>query len=87
LVGPDLKGNLAGPAALAAQLNGKGVRKRIAYSAGAQLGIYAMGTDLNLANSCELQNLKEHFYQTGSFQDFFSGLATSPGFVARDPGN
>ena len=87
VVGPDLKGPIAGPAALAAQLNGKGVRKRVAYSAGAQLGIYVMGSDLNLANSCELRDLKEHFYQTGSFQDFYSGLATSPGFVTRDPGN
>jgi hypothetical protein len=86
LVGADLKGTLAGPAALAAQLGADGVRKRVAYSAGAHLILFVMGTDSNLANSCELKDVKEHFYQTGSFKDFFTGVATSPGFVNRDPG-
>jgi hypothetical protein len=86
LVGADLKGDLAGPAALAAQLGSINVRKRVAYSAGAHLVMFLLGTDSNLSNSCELKDVKEHFYQTSSFKDFFSGIATSPGFITRDPG-
>ncbi len=85
-VGADLKGSLSGAAALAKLLNGQYVRRRIAYSGGAHLVMFVMGTDSNLQNSCELQNVKEHFYQTGSFKDFYSGLVTSPGFLTRDPG-
>jgi hypothetical protein len=85
-VGPDLKGTLADPAALAAQLNGAGIRRRVAYSGGSYISTYMLGTDANQANSCELQNIKEQFYQAGSFKDFFRALATSPGFVTRDPG-
>jgi Protein of unknown function (DUF1592)/Protein of unknown function (DUF1595)/Protein of unknown function (DUF1588) len=86
LVGADLKGPLAGPDALAAELNGADVRRRVAYSAGAHLALFVMGTDANLPNSCELQTVKENFYKSGSFKDFYSGLATSSGFVTRDPG-
>jgi len=85
-VGPDLKGTLADPAALATQLNGTGIRKRIAYAAGSYLSTYTLGTDANVPNSCELQNIKEQLYQAGSFKDFYKALATSPGFVTRDPG-
>jgi hypothetical protein len=86
LVGSDMKGPLASAAALAALLNSDGVRRRVAYSGGSHLALFTMGTDSNLINSCELQAVKEHFYQTGSFTDFYSGLVTSPGFVTRDPG-
>jgi hypothetical protein len=86
IVGADLKGPLAGPAALATELAGDGVRRRVAYSAGAHLALFLMGSDANLANSCELKDVKEHFYQTGSFKEFYSAMATSPGFITRDPG-
>jgi hypothetical protein len=86
LVGEDLKGDLAGPAALAAQLAADGVRRRVAYSAGAHLVMFLLGTDSNLSNSCELKDVKENFFKTGSFTNFFSGVALSPGFINRDPG-
>jgi hypothetical protein len=85
-VGADLKGPLAGPEALAALLNNPDVRRRVAYSAGAHLAMFMLGTDANLPNTCELQGVKEAFWKSGSFKDFYSGLATSPGFVTRDPG-
>jgi hypothetical protein len=85
-VGPDLKGLLADTAALARQLNSAAVRRRIAYSAAKNLTLYVMGHDASRENSCALQNVKEEFYQTGSFTAFFKSLLTSPGFSTRDPG-
>jgi hypothetical protein len=85
LVGPDLKGKLADPAALARQLKSDGVRKRVAYAAGRTLVMYAMGYDSNVQNPCALRDVKEHFYQTGSFTTFFKDLVIAPGFAQRVP--
>jgi hypothetical protein len=85
-VGSDLKGPLADSLALAKLLNSDGVRRRVAYAAAKVLTIYAMGHDAGVENSCALQTVKENFYKSGSFKSFYRDLATSTGFVARDPG-
>jgi hypothetical protein len=85
-VGPDLKGPLTDVIALAQKLSTDGPNKRVAYCAGKKLAIFALGTDPNALNSCELQQVKEKFYSTGSFVDFYRSLATSPGFVTHNPG-
>jgi hypothetical protein len=85
-VGADLKGTLADVLALAAKLNTDGPNRRVAYCAGKKLAIFALGTDPNALNSCELKQVKEKFYSTGSFADFYRSLATSPAFVTHNPG-
>jgi hypothetical protein len=85
-VGPDLKGPLTDVLALAAKINADGPNRRVAYCAGKKLAIFALGTDPNALNSCELQQVKEKLYATGSFIDFYRALATSPAFVTHNPG-
>jgi hypothetical protein len=86
-VGTDLSGVLADTRALAAKLNSDGPNRRVAYCAGKWLSHYAMGHDANLENSCALQTVKENLSKLGSFTQFYRDLATSSGFVTRDPGN
>jgi hypothetical protein len=86
-VGPDLAGAIADARALAARVNTDGPNRRVAYCAGRWLSLYAMGHDANLENSCALQAVKENLYKSGSFLQFYRDLATSSGFVTRDPGN
>jgi hypothetical protein len=85
-VGPDLKGPLADVLALAAKLNADGPNRRVAYCAGKKLAIFALGTDPNALNSCELQQVKEKLFSTGSFLDFYRSLANSPAFITHNPG-
>jgi hypothetical protein len=85
-VGADLKGPLSDLLALAAKLNSDQVRRRVAFSGGKTLSTYVMGHDASVQNSCGLRDVKERFYQTGSFMSFFKDLVTSPGFQIRDPG-
>jgi len=86
VVGSDLAGPLADTMAVAKQLNTDGPNRRVAYCAGKHLSLYALGHDANAENSCALQEVKEHFYQSGSFGTFYRELITSSGFVTRDPG-
>jgi hypothetical protein len=85
-VGTDLKGPLADVLALAAKLNADGPNRRVAYCAGKKLAIFALGTDPNALNSCELQQVKEKLYTSGSFIEFYRTLANSPAFVTHNPG-
>ncbi len=82
-VGPDLKGPLSGVADLAARLNSDGPNRRVATCAARWLTRYALGTDADTLNACDLQKVWDRFYKSGSFTDLFRGLATSPGFVTR----
>ncbi len=85
-VGSDLAGPLADTLALAKQLNSDGPNRRVAYCAGTHLTLYSLGHDANLENSCALRNVKERFYQSGSFPTFYRELLTSSAFITRDPG-
>jgi hypothetical protein len=82
-VGVDLAGPLADVSALARQLASHGPDRRVAYCAGMWLSRYALGHDASLGNSCKLQSVKENFYRTGSFPQFYSDLVTSPAFALR----
>jgi len=84
--GPDLVGPLANVNELAKKLNSDGPNKRVAYCAGRWLSKFTLGSDPGTLNSCELQKVKEHLYQTGSLREFYRGLATSPAFITRNPG-
>jgi hypothetical protein len=86
-VGPDLGGAVAGVRELAAKLNSDGPNRRVAYCAAKWLAHFAMGHDAAAENSCALQKVEENFYKSGSFIQFYRDLATSSGFVTRDPGN
>src|SRR6185369_6411247 len=84
-IGADLQGSLADVAALARQLVAAGPDKRVAFCAASWLARDVMGHDPGLENSCSLATVKDHFYQTGSFHQFYYDLVTSPGFSTRDP--
>jgi hypothetical protein len=85
-LGSDLGGTLADAKALAAKLITESPSRRVAYCAAGWLSHYAMGHDSNMENSCALQAVKENFYKSGSFIQFYRDLVTSSGFVTRDPG-
>jgi hypothetical protein len=85
-VGKDVGGPVANIRELAQKLNSVGPNRRVAYCAGKKLATFAMGTDPAVINSCSLTDVKERFYKTGSFLDFYRDLATSSGFATRNPG-
>ena len=62
-------------------------RRRETFYWAAVLATFAMGTDPSVINSCSLRDVNERFYKSGSFLDFYRGLATSTGFATRNPGN
>jgi hypothetical protein len=59
----------------------------VAFAAGRTLVMYVMGYDSNVQNPCALRDVKEHFYQTGSFRTFFKDLVLAPGFAERVSGD
>jgi len=83
--GPDQKIRIDDTPGLARYLNSDPTRKRVAYSAAKNLALFVIGHDPNIENSCTWQDVKETFYQSGSFTGFFKGLVTSPGFSTRNP--
>jgi hypothetical protein len=85
-VGPDLAGPVANVRDLTRKLASAGPDRRVAYCAARKLATFAMGTDPSILNSCALSDVKERFYKSGSFLDFYRGLATSTGFATRNPG-
>jgi len=85
-VGKDVAGAVANVQELAQRLNSVGPNKRVAFCAGKKLATFAMGTDPSVINSCSLRDVNERFYKSGSFLDFYRGLATSSGFATRNPG-
>ena len=68
------------------KLGSAGPDRRVAYCAAKKLATFAMGTDPSIINSCALRDVNERFYKSGSFLDFYRGLATSTGFATRNPG-
>jgi hypothetical protein len=84
-VGADLQGRIEGVAGLASLLAGDKPRRRVAFCAGARLARYALGYDGTQDNTCTLYDVKERFFQSGSFVQFYKDLATSPGFTMRRP--
>jgi hypothetical protein len=86
-VGKDVAGPVANLQEVAQRINSAGPNRRVAYCAGKKLATFAMGTDPSVINSCTLRDVNERFYKSGSFLDFYRGLATSPGFATRNPGN
>jgi hypothetical protein len=85
-VGKDVAGPVANLQDVAQKLNSVGPNRRVAYCAGKKLATFAMGTDPSVINSCALKDVNERFYKSGSFLDFYRGLATSSGFITRNPG-
>jgi len=85
-VGKDLAGPVSGVVELAQKINKMGPNRRVAYCAGRKLSLFSLGADPTQINSCALKDVKESFYKTGSFLDFYKALATSPGFATRNPG-
>jgi hypothetical protein len=85
-LGTDLKGPLADVVALAKQLATAGPDKRVAFCSASWLARYIMGHDPGVENSCALATVKDRFYQSGSFAQFYRDFVTSPGYSTRDPG-
>jgi hypothetical protein len=84
-VGADVAGPVDGVAGLAHRLAGDAPRRRVAYCGGTWLARYALGYDGTKDNTCTLHDVKERFFQSGSFVQFYRDLATSPGFTTRRP--
>jgi hypothetical protein len=84
-LGADLTGPVQDIGELAQRLAGDIPRKRLAYCAVTRLSRFALGYDVNSEFTCGLQDVKQRFYETGSFMQFYKDLATSPGFTTRRP--
>jgi hypothetical protein len=83
-LGEDIAGPVSGIQDLGARLDR--LRRRVAHCAGTHMAKFSMGHDPGAENSCALQQAKDLFWTSGSFATFFRALATSPGFLTRDPG-
>jgi hypothetical protein len=81
-----LGAGLAGSVADVGQLAGRLVesKSRVAYCAARYVGQYSVGYDAK--TSCTTNAVGDVFLQSESFADLFKALATSRGFVTRDPG-
>jgi hypothetical protein len=80
-LGPDLAGPVANVTELAAKLAAS--KRRVAFCAARYVGQYSVGYDTK--DSCTVKSAGNVFEQSESFEDLFRALATSPGFVTRDP--
>jgi hypothetical protein len=58
--------------------------RQVSDCAAGALATYVLEHDPISQNSCELQTLKDHFHQGGSFSDLFLSIFTSPAFLTRD---
>jgi Protein of unknown function (DUF1592)/Protein of unknown function (DUF1588)/Protein of unknown function (DUF1595)/Protein of unknown function (DUF1585)/Protein of unknown function (DUF1587) len=81
-LGPDLDGSIAGVDELAAKLK---TGRRVTDCAASILTTFAIGRDVKTDRSCNMVAVKDKFASSGSFGDLFRALATSPGFVKRNP--
>jgi hypothetical protein len=81
-LGPDLDGSISGVDELAAKLKGG---RRVTDCAASILTTFAIGRDVKTDRSCNMVAVKDKFASSGSFGDLFRALATSPGFVKRNP--
>jgi hypothetical protein len=81
-LGPDLAGAVAGVDDLAARLAAS--PQRVGACASRRLAEYGLGHNPDAENSCELEQVRTAFVQTGSFSAFFRALTLSPGFRTRD---
>jgi hypothetical protein len=81
-LGPDL----AGPVADVGELAGKLAANpgRVGACASRRLAEYGLGHNPDAENSCELEQVRAAFIETGSFSEFFRALVLSPGFRTRD---
>ena len=80
-LGPDIDGPISGLPALVDKLK---TGRRVADCAATNLAEVVLGRSVVEDNSCALQDAKNQFAASGSFNDYFRALLTSPGFLTRD---
>ena len=70
-------------AADVARLFGQG--RQVSDCAVTNLATYTLDHSPEAQASCDLQDVKDRFQQSGSFSDLFVSILTSPAFLTRDP--
>ena len=58
--------------------------RQVSDCAAASLATYTLDHSPEVEGSCEIQTLKDHFQQSGSFKELFTAILTSPAFLTRD---
>jgi uncharacterized protein DUF1592/uncharacterized protein DUF1588/uncharacterized protein DUF1595/uncharacterized protein DUF1587 len=58
--------------------------RQVSDCAADNLATYALEHSPDVEGSCDLQNVKDRFQQSGSFPDLFTSILTSPAFLTRD---
>jgi Protein of unknown function (DUF1592)/Protein of unknown function (DUF1588)/Protein of unknown function (DUF1595)/Protein of unknown function (DUF1587)/Protein of unknown function (DUF1585) len=81
-LGADLDGPASGLDDLVSRLR---PTRRVADCASAQLSAAALGRETASNQTCAMQAIRDAFADSGSFQELFKNIVTSPGFILRDP--